>query len=72
MTSLTEQLLEARHELARRSVWYARWVGDEHLTPALAQRRLAAQRAIVATLTRLVAAEAWAQGQGQTTPVCQS
>lgn len=61
--TLTEQLLEARHELARRSVYYARWICAEHLTPALARQRLDAQRAIVATLERLCAMEAWAQGQ---------
>lgn len=65
---LTCQLLEAEYELARRLLLYDRWVCTEHLTPANAQLRLDAQRAIVATLQRLVAEEAWAQGQTISSP----
>lgn len=63
MTSLTDQLREAQRELTRRSVLYPRWCCEERLTPTMARQRLNAQRAIVATLERLAAMKAWAQGQ---------
>lgn len=61
--TLTEQRCEARRELARRTMRYASWICDEHLPPALARHRLDAQRAMVATLERLAAAEMWARWQ---------
>jgi hypothetical protein len=61
---LRQQLQCARRELALRVCLYPRLVGHGLLRDRTAVRELAAERAIIATLTRLVEAEA-DDGAGQ-------
>ena len=53
MITLAEQIAEAQRELALREKCYPGWVKAGRLVHAEAYHRLAAMRAIVATLTRL-------------------
>lgn len=59
------QLACATRELALRIRVYPRLVANETMLHSTAVRELAAMRAIIATLRRLVAAEAGAGGQGE-------
>ena len=52
MITLEEQIAEAQRELALRERAYPGWVKSGRLSMDDAYHRLAAQRAIVATLTR--------------------
>jgi hypothetical protein len=55
--SLHDQLACARRELRMRTTCYPRWVQDGRMNPDTADHELAAQRAIVETLTALVEQE---------------
>ena len=53
MVSLTEQIEEAQRELALKEKCFPGWVKSGRLSMDEAYHRLAAQRAILATLQRL-------------------
>jgi hypothetical protein len=59
--SLAEQLAEAKRELALRQRTYPAWILRGTIEPALAERRLALQVAIVQTLQRQLEAESGQQ-----------
>jgi hypothetical protein len=62
---LRQQLACAKRELALRLRLYPRLVAQETMLHSTALRELAAMRAIVGTLTRLVAAEDGDGGQAE-------
>ena len=54
---LTELVAEARRELLMRNQIYPRMIREETLAPLTAERRIALQEAIVATLAALLGLE---------------
>lgn len=67
--TLTEQLAEARAELAIRHRAYPKWVQDGRMNQTTADRKLACMAAIVATLDKLVGLEETSKAMlGEGTP----